>query len=121
METGERVAREFSADVLEQVAGRFKVLAEPLRLELLNAMREGERTVTELVEATGAGQANVSRHLGLLHGAGLVGRRKEGLNVFYRIADPGIFELCELVCGSLEQEWTGRLRALEGGQAPDSL
>jgi DNA-binding transcriptional ArsR family regulator len=114
------MARDFSAGILEQVAARFKVLAEPLRLELLNAMREQERTVTELVEATGAGQANVSRHLSLLYGNGLVSRRKEGLNVYYRIADPGIFEMCELVCGSLEQEWSGRLRELERGQAPDS-
>jgi DNA-binding transcriptional ArsR family regulator len=103
------MTREFSPEMLEQVAGRFKVLAEPLRLELLNALREAERTVTDLVEMTGAGQANVSRHLAMLHRNGLVARRKEGLHVHYRIADPGIFELCELVCGSLEQDLTGRL------------
>jgi DNA-binding transcriptional ArsR family regulator len=104
--------RDFSPEILEQVAGRFKVLAEPLRLQLLNALRDRERTVSDLVEHTGAGQANVSRHLALLHRSGLVGRRKEGLNVYYSIADPGIFELCELVCGSLEQDLEVRLRKL---------
>jgi DNA-binding transcriptional ArsR family regulator len=104
------MTRDFSPAMLEQVAGRFKVLAEPLRLQLLNALKDGERTVTQLVELTGAGQANVSRHLALLFQHGLVGRRKDGLHVYYRIADPGIFELCELVCGSLEQELSGRLR-----------
>jgi DNA-binding transcriptional ArsR family regulator len=105
------MTRDFSPEMLEQVANRFKVLAEPLRLELLNALRDKERTVTDLVDVTGAGQANVSRHLALLHRNGLVSRRKEGLHVYYRIADPGIFELCELVCGSLEQDLTGRLRS----------
>jgi DNA-binding transcriptional ArsR family regulator len=106
------MGREFSPEILAQVADRFKVLAEPLRLQLLNALRDRERTVTELVEETGAGQANVSRHLALLFRNGLVARRKEGLHVYYRIMDPGIFELCELVCGSLEQDLAGRLRSL---------
>jgi DNA-binding transcriptional ArsR family regulator len=105
------MGREFTTELLEQVADRFKVLAEPLRLELLNVLRDRERTVTELVEQTGAGQANVSRHLALLHRHGLVNRRKEGLHVYYRIADPRIFELCELVCGSLEEDLAGRLRS----------
>jgi DNA-binding transcriptional ArsR family regulator len=106
------MGREFSPEILAQVADRFKVLAEPLRLQLLNALRDRERTVTELVGETGAGQANVSRHLALLFRNGLVGRRKEGLHVYYRITDPGIFELCELVCGSLEQDLAERLRSL---------
>jgi DNA-binding transcriptional ArsR family regulator len=106
------MGREFTTELLEQVADRFKVLAEPLRLQLMNALRDQERTVTELVELTGAGQANVSRHLALLHRHGLVNRRKEGLHVYYRIADPRIFELCELVCGSLEEDLAGRLRTL---------
>lgn len=94
------------------IADRFKVLAEPLRLRLLNAMRGGERTVTQLVEETGAGQANVSRHLALLHRTRLVARRKEGLHVYYRIADPSIFEMCELVCGSLESDLQDNLRSV---------
>jgi DNA-binding transcriptional ArsR family regulator len=104
--------RDFSPELLGLVADRFKVLGEPLRLQLLNQLRSGERTVTELVEATGAGQANVSRHLALLLQHGMVERRKEGLHVHYRITDPAIFELCELVCGSLEQEVQQHLRKL---------
>ena len=89
---------------LELVAARFKMLAEPMRLRLLNEMRGGEKTVTELVEATGAGQANVSKHLGLLADAGMVSRRKEGLNVNYFINDESLFELCDLVCGRIQKE-----------------
>lgn len=104
--------REYSDEMIEMLAARFKALAEPMRLRLLNVLRHGEKTVGELVEATGAGQANVSKHLGLLYRQGMVARRKEGLNVYYRIADPGIFELCERVCDSLEAELEGRRRAL---------
>lgn len=89
---------------LELVAARFRMLAEPMRLRLLNELRGGERTVTQLVTATGAGQANVSKHLGLLADAGMVGRRKDGLKVFYFIADASLFELCDLVCTRLQQE-----------------
>lgn len=89
---------------LDLVAARFKMLAEPMRLRLLHELRGGEKTVTELVEATGAGQANVSKHLGLLADAGMVSRRKEGLNVNYFITDDSLFELCDLVCGRLQKE-----------------
>lgn len=106
--------REFSDEMLDLVAARLKVLAEPMRLRLLNTLRDGEKSVTELVEATGAGQANVSKHLGLLYRNRMVSRRKEGLNVYYRIADPTIFELCDLVCDGLEAELEARRRALQG-------
>lgn len=88
---------------LELVARRFAVLAEPMRLRLLQALFEGERNVSELVELTAGTQANISRHLQTLTAAHVLGRRKEGLQVFYRIIDPTIFKLCELVCGSLEK------------------
>ena len=99
-----RVRPSFNDDALDLVADRFKVLAEPMRLRILNALRGGDLSVTDLVEETGATQANVSKHLGLLHRNRMVARRKEGLNVYYRIADPTIFELCELMCRSLEAE-----------------
>jgi len=108
------MSRIFSDELLELVAARLKVLAEPMRLRLLNALRGGERTVSELVEETGTGQANVSKHLGLLYRNRMVDRRKEGLNVFYRISDPTIFDLCELVCDGLEAEVESRRRALGG-------
>lgn len=94
------------------VAERFKALAEPARLHLLHALREKELTVGELVRRTGFGQANVSKHLRLLHALGLVSRRKEGLFVHYRLPDQGVFELCEIMCGRLESELSNRKSAL---------
>lgn len=93
-----------SDEAMELVARRFAVLAEPMRLRLIQALLEGEKNVTELVAATGGTQANVSRHLQTLFGAHILGRRKEGLQVFYRISDPTIPRLCEVVCGSLEKQ-----------------
>jgi DNA-binding transcriptional ArsR family regulator len=86
---------------LEMVAERFRVLGDPLRLRLLNALGDGERSVTKLVEETGASQANVSKHLAVLLQAGLIGRRKEGLFVYYACTDPNVFQICDVVCGSL--------------------
>ena len=106
--------RRFSDEAMELIAARFKVLAEPMRLRILNALRDGEKSVTELVEELGTGQANVSKHLGLLHRHRMVARRKEGLNVYYRIADPSILELCELVCSSLEADLEAKRAALGG-------
>ena len=100
-----------SEAALELIAARFRVLGEPMRLKLLVALEPGERNVTELVTATGATQANVSRHLQTLAEAGIVGRRKEGLNVYYFIADPTIFDLCENVCGSLQKRLDTQARA----------
>ena len=98
------VPKSLPPGALELVAARFRMLSEPMRLRLLNELRGGERTVTQLVEASGAGQANVSKHLGLLAEGGLVGRRKDGLKVFYFIADESLFELCDIVCGRLQKE-----------------
>jgi len=95
------------------IAGRFRVLAEPMRLRLLHSLSDREMSVSELVEATGAGQANVSKHLGIMLDAGLVGRRKEGLNVFYRVADPSVFEMCEAVCSSLGERLAAHREAIQ--------
>jgi DNA-binding transcriptional ArsR family regulator len=91
-------------ELLDLVAERFKALGEPTRLRILNVLREGEKTVSELMEGTGLGQANVSKHLQLLHGLGFVERRKEGLHVHYRLANEDVFQLCDLMCGRLEAE-----------------
>lgn len=92
-----------SDEALELVAHRFAVLAEPMRLRLIQVLFDGEKNVTELTALTGGTQANISRHLQTLTGAHIMARRKEGLQVFYRISDPTIPKLCELVCGSLEK------------------
>ena len=89
---------------LELIADRFKILGDPLRLRILQGLQTGERSVSELVTATGAGQANVSRHLQILARSGIVSRRKEGLHVFYRLSDPSIIDLCEVVCDSLADQ-----------------
>lgn len=88
---------------LELIAARFRILGEASRLKLIHVLETGEKNVSELVDATGLTQANVSRHLQTLTGAGILSRRKDGLNVIYSIADPGIFDLCEHVCGSVQR------------------
>ena len=100
---------------LELVARRFAVLSEPMRLRLIQALFDGEKNVTALAEATGGTQANVSRHLQTLTEAHLLQRRKEGLQVFYSIADPSIFPLCELVCGSIEKRLAAQADAFRKG------
>ena len=92
-----------SAGFLERVAERFKVLGEPARLRLVHCLMEGEKSVGTLVEESGLNQANTSRHLQGLVQAGLLARRKEGNFVYYRILDPSVFELCDLVCRSLQE------------------
>src|SRR5688572_1682404 len=92
-------------EALGLVARRFKTLSDPMRLALLQALFGGERTVRELCAAAACGQANASKHLGTLAAEGVVARRKEGLNVWYRIADPSVMELCRVVCGSLARRF----------------
>lgn len=102
-------------DSLEAVARLFGALAEPTRLALLQELKAGPRAVGELVEVLGAKQANVSKQLGTLYAAGLVARAREGTVVRYSIAEPMIFELCELVCGKLRRDAERQLAALGGG------
>jgi DNA-binding transcriptional ArsR family regulator len=91
------------APLVELIAERFRVLGEPMRIRLLDALRETPATVQELQQATGASQQNVSKHLGMLLRSGLVSRSKEGNFSLYAIADEGVFELCEQVCGGLRR------------------
>jgi DNA-binding transcriptional ArsR family regulator len=91
-------------DLAELIARRFRVIGEPTRIKLLDRLRGGEATVNELAAALGASQQNVSKHLALLAEGGIVARRKEGTRVCYRIADDGVFKLCEDVCGSIQQQ-----------------
>lgn len=102
------------ADQLGAVARLFRVLAEPTRLILLQELKGGARSVSELVEAIGAKQANVSKQLGILFEAGLLSREREGNVVRYSIREPVIFELCELVCGKLRRDAERQLAAFGG-------
>jgi DNA-binding transcriptional ArsR family regulator len=91
--------------LIELVAQRFRVLGEPMRIKLLDRLREGDATVGELQEALGASQQNVSKHLGILHGAGMVARTKQGNHTRYSISDPSVFELCDQVCGGVRRQF----------------
>jgi len=97
---------------LESVARLFKVLAEPTRLDLLQHLKGGPLTVSELLEVTGQKQANVSKQLGVLFTAGLVSRERDGNLVRYAIADDVVFDLCELVCGKLRTDAERQLASL---------
>jgi DNA-binding transcriptional ArsR family regulator len=91
-------------DLVELIARRFRLIAEPTRIRLLDQLRDGEQTVNSLAARMGAGQQNVSKHLTALAEAGVLARRKEGNFVYYRIADAGVLDMCEQVCGSLEEQ-----------------
>lgn len=91
--------------LLELVAHRFRVIGEPMRIRLLEQLRHGPATVGRLAATLGASQQNVSKHLGVLHQAGILSRHKQGTSVSYAITDPTVFELCELVCGRLQQQF----------------
>jgi DNA-binding transcriptional ArsR family regulator len=101
--------------LVELVARRFRVLGEPMRIRLLDRLRDGEASVQELTEALASSQQNVSKHLAVLHEAGIVSRRKAGTHTYYDIADEGVLELCEHVCGGLRRQYA-ELAALVGGE-----
>lgn len=111
-ETTPESAKQLSPLALELIAGSFKALSEPVRLRLLNLLMQGERSVGQLVEASGSGQANVSKHLALLRDAGMIAMRKEGLSTICYIADPIVAELCEMMCRRLRVEMEQKAAAL---------
>ena len=98
---------------LEHVAQYFQALAEPNRLRMLNLLRERERNVGEIAQLCGTTAANVSRHLALLAKHGLVEREGRGTSVYYRIADPSVYALCDLVCGSIARRIEAQAAAFE--------
>ncbi len=104
MSTTTDIPHPLPAPLVDLIAERFRVLAEPMRIRLLDALREAPATVQELQHATGASQQSVSKHLGLLLRSGMVSRSKEGNFSLYEIADEGVFELCEQVCGGLRRQ-----------------
>ena len=103
--------------LVELIAQRFRVLGEPMRIKLLDRLRDGEASVSELQEAVGASQQNVSKHLGILHAAAMVRRTKRGNRTVYAISDPGVFDLCEEVCGGVRRQLEELDAVLQGDRA----
>ena len=93
------------SDALVRVAAYFQVLAEPTRLQILNLLRSHERNVGELAQLCGYSAANISRHLSLLTQHGFVVRETRGNSAYYRIADPSVYDLCDLVCGNIARQY----------------
>ncbi len=90
--------------LVDRIAQRFRVLGEPMRIRLLDRLRDGEVSVHDLTDSLGTTQQNVSKHLGVLHSEGVVTRRRDGARVLYSIADDSVFEICETVCGGLSRQ-----------------
>jgi ArsR family transcriptional regulator len=104
-------------EAAELIARRFRALSDPTRLRILDLLRQREEaSVGEMAEALGGSQQNVSKHLAALHAEGFVARRKQGTSSLYRIADPGVLELCEQVCSGIEAQ-LDELGALMSGGA----
>jgi len=99
----------------EAIAERFRILGEPMRIRLLDALREGPATVQELQQATDSSQQNVSKHLGVLLRSGMVSRRKEGNFSLYAVAEEGVFDLCEQICGGIRRQLDELDALLPGG------
>jgi DNA-binding transcriptional ArsR family regulator len=103
-------------DLADLIAHRFRALSDPLRVRILDVLRDQEMSVTAIANELGAGQQNVSKHLAVLSESGMLARRKDGTSVYYRVADEGVFALCEQVCGSLQAQ----IAALNAVVAPAS-
>ncbi len=104
--------RQLTDEAIEMIAARFRILSEPMRLKILHTLGEAEMSVGELADAVDGGQANISKHLGIMLEAGLLARRREGVTIYYRIADKTIFELCETVCASLSDRLAVQQRSI---------
>ena len=101
-------------ELAELIARRFRALSDPLRVRILDLLRDQELSVTVLADRLGAGQQNVSKHLAVLVDAGMLARRKDGTHAYYRVADESVFTLCEQICGSLQSQLAA-LNALVAG------
>lgn len=106
--------KNLTVEALEIIAERFRLLSEPMRLRILHTLRGGEMTVGELTRALDISQPNASKHLRTLQDAGLLGRDQRGNSVYYSIADDSIFELCAVVCDSLEEKYRKRADIFAG-------
>ncbi|WP_229421914.1 MULTISPECIES: ArsR/SmtB family transcription factor [Massilia] len=102
------------SEVFEEVSNYFALLSEPTRLKILHALCNGERTVGAIVGDIGATQANVSRQLNMLYRARILGRRKEGAQVYYRIEDQNTIALCRTVCSQMAEKVKSSRRMGQG-------
>jgi DNA-binding transcriptional ArsR family regulator len=100
--------------LVELIAERFRTIGEPIRIRLLERLRDGEASVQELAEHVGTSQQNVSKHLGVLSRSGIVGKRRDGTFAYYRITDESVFSLCEQVCGAVQRDVSALAASIEG-------
>lgn len=98
--------------VFQRIAERLKALADPTRLAILHLVQRGEKRVTEILAEIGGSQANISKHLGVLRQAGFVTCRREGVSVYYSVADPSVFQICRAICDSIEKLATEERQAI---------
>jgi DNA-binding transcriptional ArsR family regulator len=101
-------------DLAELIARRFRAISEPMRVRLLDRLRDGEACVNDLAAQLEASQQNVSKHLSVLADVGILGRRKDGNRVYYRIVDEGVLGLCEQVCGSVQAQLAALAAMIDG-------
>lgn len=110
------IPRPIPDDLAELIATRLRVIGDATRIRILDQLREGELSVTALSDRLGTSQQNVSKHLGILLQAGIVGRRKEGTSALYSVTDESVFELCEQICGELQNR-LAELNEMVGGRS----
>jgi len=104
------------AELADLIAARLRVIGDPTRIRILDLLREQELSVTQITQRLGTSQQNASKHLGILLGAGIIARRKQGNSALYSIADPGVYDLCEQVCGGLQNQLAELAALVEGRQ-----
>jgi len=109
--------RPASQQLLQRIAERLKAMADPMRLKILHTIHDGERCVGDILTEVGGSQANVSKHLSVLRRSGLVDCRRDGVNVYYRIVDPTVFEICRSVCDSMEKQVDSEKAEIRAGRA----
>jgi DNA-binding transcriptional ArsR family regulator len=103
-------------DLAEMIAARLRIIGDPTRIRILDLLRDGELSVTQITEQLETSQQNASKHLGMLLQAGIVARRKDGNSSIYSIADRGVYELCEQVCGGLQLQLTELTALVQGAR-----
>ena len=105
-----------SDQLIERIAVRLKAMGNPVRIKILHALEDGELPVGQIVARVGSSQANISKQLSVLRGAGLVDSRREGVSVCYRITDPMVFDICRAVCDSLFDQANLEVETIEAGR-----